>query len=84
MEKYKFELLPAYSKLNRVVILNQNGATISFLIPYYEKQNLKSNLKKAFCNYLDFVKIQEDCPENFKKKPVVKFIYGSKKVNQTL
>ena len=78
-EKYKFELLPAYSKYNSVVILNQNGASISFLIPYYEKQNLRSNLKKAFFNYLDYVKIQEDCPENFKCRPVVKFVYDSRK-----
>lgn len=78
VEKYKFELLPAYSKYKSVAILNQNGATISFLIPYYEKQKLKRNLKKAFYNYLNFVKIQEDCPEDFKKEARVKFVYGSK------
>jgi len=77
VDKYEFKLLPAYSKFNKVVIKNQEGATISFMIPYYERQKLKTNLKKAFCNYLDFVRIQEDCPEVFKKKAVVKFIYSS-------
>lgn len=85
MNKYCFELVEAYSKLHKVVILNQAGSYISFMIPYYENCAVKRKLKQAFYKYLDYVRKQGDCPEIFYKNAEVKFVCANiKKINDVI
>lgn len=77
LEKYKFNLVKAYSLYSNAVIVKQDGSKICFLLSYYYSKNIKKNLRNAFSKYLDYVRMQEDCPDNFKDKPDVRFIYGN-------
>ena len=76
MQKYEFKLLPAYSQYSKIQIIEQNGSKITFLIPYYEKRQLKQKLKNAFSDYLNYVRNQTDCPETFKKQASIHFRTG--------
>lgn len=77
MEKYEYQLAPAYSLLYGVAILEQKGASICFLLRYYEHAGIKNNLKISFERYIAFVRQQHDCPESFKKNPIINFKYAN-------
>ncbi len=76
-EKYEYHLAPAYSIYNKAAVINQKGAFITFLVPYYEKYSVKKKLCKSFQLYLSYVRKQPDCPESFKKDSVIVFSYAS-------
>lgn len=76
-EKYEYHLAPAYSIYHRAAVINQKGAFINFLVPYYEKPSVKKRLCKSFQLYLTYVRKQPDCPESFKKDSVIVFSYAS-------
>ena len=76
-EKYEYRLAPAYSIYHRAAVINQKGAFINFLVPYYEKPSVKKRLCKSFQLYLTYVRRQPDCPESFKKDSVIVFSYAS-------
>ncbi|MCQ2591574.1 MAG: hypothetical protein MJ188_02220 [Treponema sp.] len=78
MEKYSFTLSPAYSTYKIVAVLQQDGASIRFVMQKRKDTRTKTKLRKAFLDYLDYVKKQEDCPENFKHQPEVEFVYVSR------
>lgn len=78
MNKYEFKLTPAYCLYNGTAILDQKGSSIKFLMEKYWDENLKKRLTRAFCNYVNFVISQKDCPEEFRKLPVVEFFEGNR------
>lgn len=80
MQKYEFKLAPAYCRKNGIAILEQNGASIKFLVQNMDDELLKRKLRSAFCEYLRYVKNQDDCTVNFLKIPHVEFIGGNKTV----
>lgn len=80
MKKYEFRLAPGYCLSNGIAVLEQDGASIKFLLKNLDDENLKKKLRTAFCAYLDFVKSQEDCTMNFRKIPHVEFIGSNRKL----
>ena len=78
MHNYEFKLTPAYCLYNGIAIKNQQGSKICFLSENPEDHLLRERVTKAFKNYLEYVIRQEDCPENFKTKPSVQFVAGSR------
>lgn len=80
MRKYEFKLASAYCISHGIAVLEQDGASIKFLLRNIDDEVMKKKLRTAFCAYLDFVKNQDDCTMNFKKIPHVEFIGGSSKL----
>lgn len=72
-----FKLTPAYSLLNQIVVLEQHGADIVFMIQKNTSEILKTKIEKAFFEYLKKMCLRYDCPDNFFHKPHVCFIEGS-------
>lgn len=80
MKKYEFRLAPAYCLSNGIAVLEQDGASIKFLLKNLDDEILKTKLRSAFCAYIDFVKSQDDCSLNFRKIPHVEFIGSNRKL----
>lgn len=78
MKKYTFRLTPAYCLYNGVAVIEQKGSFIRFVIVNSEDLALQQRIENAFCNFLEYVGKQEDCPESFKKQVCVKFEKGSR------
>ena len=79
MRKYEFKLNPAYCLYNGIAVKNQQGAKICFLSEHPEDSLLRERVTKAFKHYLEYVKSQEDCPQDYKSKPLVQFVAGNRK-----
>ncbi len=79
MKDYKFKLTPAYCLYNGVAVIEQNGTQIRFLIENDNDQILKQRLKNAFDAFLESAVKQKDCPEIYRRLPVVEFEKGSRK-----
>ena len=78
MKNYNFKLAPAYCLYNGIAVVKQEGARICFMAENPADQILRNRLQKAFSNYLDYVKRQEDCPQLFKAAPSVSFVAGNR------
>ncbi len=76
--RFKFVLTPAYCLFNGVAVLEQNGASISFLIENEENEILKARLKRAFENHLGMIRKLKDCPEIYRRIPAVEFMAGNR------
>ena len=76
--RFEFILTPAYCLFNGVAVLEQCGASISFLLENEANEVLKARLKRAFENHLTMVQKLKDCPENYRRLPAVEFIGGSR------
>ena len=76
--RFKFVLTPAYCLFNGVAVLEQNGASISFLIENEQNEILKARLKRAFENHLGMIRKLKDCPEIYRRIPAVEFMAGSR------
>ena len=76
--RFKFVLTPAYCLYNGVAVLEQNGASISFLIENEQNEILKARLKRAFENHLGMIRKLKDCPEIYRRIPAVEFMAGSR------
>ena len=75
--KYKFKLTAGYCLRNGIAVLEQNGASIKFLIRNLDDELLKEKVRNAFCSYIRFVNLQRDCSRDFKRVPKVEFIGGN-------
>ena len=73
MNSYEFRLTPAYCLYNGIAVMKQNGADICFITENLEDNLLKERVIKAFNNFLSYVLRQQNCPQEFKKTPVVSF-----------
>ena len=78
MRSYEFKLTPAYCLYNGIAVKNQQGARICFLSENPEDTVVRERVTKAFKNYIEYVKRQEDCPDSFKAKPSVQFVSGNR------
>lgn len=78
MNKYEFKLTPAYCLYNGTAIIDQKGSSIKFLMEKYWDESLKKRLTRAFCNYVNFVITQKDCPEEFRTLPAIEFFEGNR------
>ena len=76
--RFEFNLTPAYCLFNGVAVLEQEGACISFLIENPDNEILKERLKRAFENHLGLIRKMTECPEVFRRIPVVDFVQGSR------
>ena len=76
--RFKFVLTPAYCLFNGVAVLEQNGASISFLIENEQNEILKARLKRAFENHLGMIRKLKDCPEIYRRIPAVEFMAGNR------
>ena len=76
--RFKFVLTPAYCLFNGVAVLEQNGASISFLIENEQNEILKARLKRAFENHLGMIRKLKDCPEIYRRIPAVEFMAGTR------
>ncbi len=80
MKEYKFKLTPAYCLYNGVAVLEQKGTQIRFLIENDKDLILKQRLKNAFAQFLEYAVKQKDCPELYRRLPLVEFEKGNRKV----
>lgn len=78
MKDYKFKLTPAYCLYNGVAVIEQKGTKIRFLIENDRDQLLKQRLKNAFDAFLESLVKQKDCPELYRRLPLVEFEKGSR------
>ena len=78
MKNYEFKLAPAYCLYNGIAVVNQEGSRICFMTERPSDELLKTRLKKAFSNYVDYVLRQQDCPDQFRANPSVSFVDGSR------
>ncbi len=78
MNDLNFNLIPAYCLYNGVVVLEQQGAYIKFLMEETEDNCLKERLKKAFLNYINEIKKRDNCPESFKDEVRIDFVKGER------
>lgn len=78
MQIYEFKLNPAYCLYNGIAVKNQNGAKICFLSENPDDLILRQRVTKAFMNYLEYVKRQDDCPQSFNAKPLIQFVAGNR------
>lgn len=74
VEKYEFRLAAGYCRKKGIAVLEQNGASIKFLIKNQDDEVTKQKLRSAFCSYIKFVRRQKDCDKTFQQVPKVDFI----------
>lgn len=79
MKDFKFRLTPAYCLYNGVAVIEQKGSQIRFLIENDRDLILQQRLKNAFDSFLESVTKQKDCPEIYRRLPLVEFEKGSRK-----
>lgn len=78
MDKFEFNLTPAYCLFNGVAVLEQTGANICFLIENEQNEILKARLRRAFESHLGMIQKLKDCPEVYRRIPVVDFVGGNR------
>lgn len=76
--KYEFKLAPAYCLYNGIAVISQDGASIKFIIENPKDEILIGRIKRAFCNFVEYVLRQDDCGENFRTVPKFEFIEGDR------
>lgn len=77
-QKYDFCLTPAYCIYNGVAVLEQDGASIRFLITDTGNEVLRGRLSRAFERYVDGIRKISGCPENFRNLIKIDFENGSR------
>ena len=77
-QKYDFCLTPAYCIYNGVAVLEQNGASIRFLITDKSNEVLRGRLSRAFERYVDGIRKINGCPEKFRNLIKIDFENGSR------
>ena len=80
MKDFKFKLTPAYCLYNGVAVIEQTGTKIRFLIENETDQILRQRLINAFVGFLESVLKQKDCPELYRRLPVVEFEKGNRQL----
>ncbi|MCQ2575096.1 MAG: Flp pilus assembly complex ATPase component TadA [Treponema sp.] len=80
MNNFNFILTPAYCLYNGVAVVEQKGASITFIIENEDDEVVKQRIRRAFCNYLRFTSRQKDCPEEYKSIPKINFIGGNRQI----
>ncbi|MCR4742526.1 MAG: Flp pilus assembly complex ATPase component TadA [Treponema sp.] len=78
MNKYNFQLNPAYCLFNGVAVLNQKGSEISFMMEDLKNEELKKSLQRAFNSYLENIKKSKDCPPYFCGEAKLKYFEGKR------
>lgn len=78
MSKMEFKLTPAYCLFNGIAVYEQNGAEITFLIENDDDALLQERLTKAFENYLENIRHDENCPEKYRRMSRIEFIKSSR------
>lgn len=79
MEKrYEFNLTPAYCLYNGVAVLEQNGASIRFLIENKKDELLCGRLSRAFEAHVASIRRLKDCPEAFQRLINIHFEKGNR------
>ena len=66
-KKYDFRLTPAYCLYNGAAVLEQEGASIRFIVENKNDAVLCGRLSRAFENYILNIRHLKDCPEEFKR-----------------
>lgn len=80
MKDFKFKLTPAYCLYNGVAVIEQNGTKIRFLIENDKDEILRRRLTNAFEGFLESVIKQKDCPELYRRLPLVEFEKGNRQL----
>ena len=76
--RFEFRLTPAYCLYNGAAVLEQEGASIRFLVENENDSVLKDRLTRAFTNHLELILKMKDCPEIFRRIPQIEFLQGSR------
>ena len=64
-KKYDFKLTPAYCLYNGAAVLEQDGASIRFIVENKNDLVLCGRLSRAFENHVANIRHLKDCPEEF-------------------
>ncbi len=76
--KYEFYLTPAYCLYNGVAVLEQEGASIRFLVENKKDSVLCGRLTRAFENHISNIRQLKNCPESFQRLVNISFENGSR------
>lgn len=76
--RYDFNLTPAYCLYNGAAVLEQNGASIRFLIENKKDSVLCGRLSRAFENHVENIRRLKDCPEAFQRLINIEFESGTR------
>lgn len=79
MDKYEFKLTPAFCLYNGIAVMNQNGASIKFIIEDRKNELLKRRIEKAFANFVLYVTRQNNCPSEYRNEINIEFVEGDRK-----
>ena len=77
-KRYDFNLTPAYCLYNGAAVLEQNGASIRFLVENKKDAVLCGRLIRAFENHVALVRQLKDCPEEFQRLVKIEFVNGTR------
>ena len=77
-KKYEFTLTPAYCLYNGAAVLEQNGASIKFIVENKKDAVLCGRLTRAFENHVANIRRLKDCPEPFQRLIEIAFVNGSR------
>lgn len=75
---YDFYLTPAYCLYNGAAVLEQEGASISFLVENIKDKVLCGRLTRAFENHVANIRKLKECPEDFQRLINIRFEEGSR------
>ena len=75
---YDFYLTPAYCLYNGAAVLEQDGASICFLVENIKDKVLCGRLTRAFENHVANIRKLKDCPEQFQRLIRIEFEEGSR------
>lgn len=77
-KRYDFNLTPAYCLYNGAAVLEQNGASIRFLVENKNDAVLCGRLSRAFENHVTNIQHLKDCPETFRRLIKIEFENGTR------
>ena len=77
-KRYDFNLTPAYCLYNGAAVLEQDGASIRFLVENKKDKVLCGRLSRAFENHVENIRRLKDCPEAFQRLIKIEFESGSR------
>ena len=75
---YEFNLTPAHCLYNGAAVLEQNGASIRFLVENKNDAVLCGRLSRAFENHIANIRQLKDCPEQFHRLIKIDFENGTR------
>lgn len=78
MKNNVFRLTPGYCLYNGVVVMEQNGSYVKFLIENFEDGVLKGRLKRAFENYVFSMRKDDNFSAIYKNDIIVDFKKGNR------